>query len=98
MPEAEIRERRQPPTRKWHGEDREEQGGEDDHRLLPFRLFVRPDLSRRAGQPIRPLPGHWAPAYANKEVTMKVRYYRIIGSLSVLSMLSAILAAPKKWG
>jgi hypothetical protein len=29
---------------------------------------------------------------------MKVRYYRIIGSLSVLSMLSAILAAPKKWG
>jgi hypothetical protein len=29
---------------------------------------------------------------------MKVRYYRILGSLSVLSMLSAILAAPKKWG
>jgi hypothetical protein len=29
---------------------------------------------------------------------MKVRYYRILGSLTVLSMLSAILAAPKKWG
>jgi hypothetical protein len=29
---------------------------------------------------------------------MKARYYRILGSLSVLSMLSAILAAPKKWG
>jgi hypothetical protein len=38
------------------------------------------------------------PANANKEVTMKARYYRIFGSLTVLTMLSAILAAPKKWG
>jgi hypothetical protein len=29
---------------------------------------------------------------------MKARYYRMLGSLTVLSMLSAILAAPKKWG
>lgn len=29
---------------------------------------------------------------------MKARYYRIFGSVTVLSVLSAILAAPKKWG
>jgi hypothetical protein len=29
---------------------------------------------------------------------MKARYYRIFGSLTVLSALTAILAAPKKWG
>jgi len=29
---------------------------------------------------------------------MKARYYRIFGSLTVLSVLTAILAAPKKWG
>jgi hypothetical protein len=33
-----------------------------------------------------------------KEVTMKARYYRIFGSLTALSVLAAILAAPKKWG
>jgi hypothetical protein len=30
--------------------------------------------------------------------TVKTRYYRIFGSLTALSVLSAILAAPKKWG
>jgi hypothetical protein len=29
---------------------------------------------------------------------MKTRYYRIIGSVTALSVLAAILAAPKKWG
>jgi hypothetical protein len=29
---------------------------------------------------------------------MKARYYRICGSLTVLSALTVILAAPKKWG
>jgi hypothetical protein len=29
---------------------------------------------------------------------MKARYYRIFGSVTVVSVLSAILAAPKKWG
>jgi hypothetical protein len=29
---------------------------------------------------------------------MKTRYYRILGSVTVVSVLSAILAAPKKWG
>jgi hypothetical protein len=29
---------------------------------------------------------------------MKARTYRIFGSLTVLSVLTAILAAPKKWG
>lgn len=29
---------------------------------------------------------------------MKTRYYRTMSSLTVLSILSAILAAPKKWG
>jgi hypothetical protein len=33
-----------------------------------------------------------------KEETMKTRYYRIVGSLTALSVLAAILAAPKKWG
>lgn len=34
-----------------------------------------------------------------KEVTpVKTRYYRIFGSLTALSVLAAILAAPKKWG
>jgi hypothetical protein len=36
---------------------------------------------------------------APKEVTpVKTRYYRIFGSLTALSVLAAILAAPKKWG
>jgi hypothetical protein len=42
--------------------------------------------------------GALGPRDANKEVTMKARYYRIFGSVTVLSVLSAILAAPKKWG
>ena len=29
---------------------------------------------------------------------MKARYYRILGSVTVVSVLSASLAAPKKWG
>jgi hypothetical protein len=33
-----------------------------------------------------------------EEVTMKARYYRILGSAAVLAALGAILAAPKKWG
>jgi hypothetical protein len=33
-----------------------------------------------------------------KEMTMKARTYRIFGSLTALSVLAAILAAPKKWG
>ena len=34
-----------------------------------------------------------------KEVTpVKTRSYRIFGSLTALSVLAAILAAPKKWG
>jgi hypothetical protein len=31
-------------------------------------------------------------------MTMKARTYRIFGSLTALSVLAAILAAPKKWG
>jgi hypothetical protein len=38
------------------------------------------------------------PRLLGKEVTMKARYYRIFGSLTALSVLTAILAAPKKWG
>jgi hypothetical protein len=33
-----------------------------------------------------------------KEMPVKAYYYRIVGSLAVLSALAAILAAPKKWG
>jgi hypothetical protein len=32
-----------------------------------------------------------------REVTMKTRYYRILGSSAVIMALTAILAAPKKW-
>jgi hypothetical protein len=42
--------------------------------------------------------GQSVPATATNEVTMKARSYRIFGSLTVLSVLTAILAAPKKWG
>jgi hypothetical protein len=46
--------------------------------------------------PITSLTG--APPTNLKEETMKTRYYRIIGSVTALSVLAAILAAPKKWG
>jgi hypothetical protein len=29
---------------------------------------------------------------------MKARYYRVMGSVSVVSVLVAVLGAPKKWG
>lgn len=29
---------------------------------------------------------------------MKIRYYRILGSAAVITALTAVLAAPKKWG
>jgi hypothetical protein len=47
--------------------------------------------------PITSLTGAPSPT-TPKEVTMKARYYRIFGSLTALSVLAAILAAPKKWG
>jgi hypothetical protein len=35
---------------------------------------------------------------SEREVTMKARYYRIVGSAAVMTALIAVLAAPKKWG
>ena len=42
--------------------------------------------------------GHTCPTKPKGEVTMKARYYRIVGSAAVMTALTAILAAPKKWG
>jgi hypothetical protein len=39
-----------------------------------------------------------SPRVPKKEVTMKARYYRVMGSVSVVSVLVAVLGAPKKWG
>jgi hypothetical protein len=42
--------------------------------------------------------GHPQPTCWGGGEQMKARYYRIFGSLTVLSAVTAVLAAPKKWG
>ena len=37
-------------------------------------------------------------SHTHKEVTVKARLYRTLGSVSVVSVLVAVLGAPKKWG
>jgi hypothetical protein len=44
------------------------------------------------------LTGAFVPIGSEREVTMKARYYRIVGSAAVMTALIAVLAAPKKWG